>query len=181
MAGQAHVGSIAALDDFRSKLLVYLSKAQRVLDDASHDVVGTRIWLQTDRQLYWKRELRRREHALAQAEQELMSARLSEAQGAIQDRRLMVQRARRALEEAQDKLRGVKGWLGRYDSEVESELKAAQQLRQILSGDMRKAVAFLESAGETLSDYAGMSPTPLETPGTGNSGAGPDDDGEAKP
>jgi hypothetical protein len=42
-------------------------------------------------------------------------------------------------------------------------------------------VAFLESAGETLSDYAGMSPTPQETPGTGNSGAGPADDGEVKP
>lgn len=180
MAGQAHVGSIAALDDFRSKLLVYLSKAQRVLDDASQDVVGTRIWLQTERQLFWKRELRRREHVLAQAEQELMSARLSEAQGAIQDRRLGVQRARLALQEAQDKLRGVKNWLGRYDSDVESELKAAQQLRQILSSDMRKAVAFLETASETLSEYAAMSSNPIESGGVKEAGGG-DESGEAKP
>jgi hypothetical protein len=135
--------------------------------------------LQTDRQIFWKRELRRREHVLAQAEQELMSARLSGDQGAIQDRRLVVQRARLALSEAQEKLRGVKSWLGRYDSEVESELKTAQQLRQILAGDMRKAVAFLETASETLAEYAAMSSAPLDSAATKSVGEA-EEDGEAK-
>ena len=47
MPRQAHVASIEALDDFRAKLVVYLAKAGRVLDDVRQEVVGMRIWLQT--------------------------------------------------------------------------------------------------------------------------------------
>lgn len=158
MPGQAHVSSIDALEDFRAKLIVYLSKAKRVLDDVRQEIVGTRIWLQTDRQIHWKHELKKRGHRLAQAEQELLSARLSGHPSAIQDRRMAVQRARASVAEAEQSMTRVRSWLRQYDTQVESRLKAVNQLRQVLNQDMRKATAFLETAGKTLAEYASLAP-----------------------
>ena len=60
MATEAHVSSIAALDDFRAALVVYLERAGRVLYDVRGEVVSTRDWLQTDRQPHWKQLIHRR-------------------------------------------------------------------------------------------------------------------------
>jgi hypothetical protein len=158
MPGQAHVASIAALDDFRAKLVVYLSKAGRVLDDVRQEVVSTRIWLQTDRQLYWKLELKKRGHRLSRTEAELLSARLSGHPSVIQERRIAVQRARAAVAEAEQGLTRVKSWLRQYETQVESRLKAVNQLRQVFNQDMKKAAAFLETAGNTLDQYANLAP-----------------------
>lgn len=160
MSRKAHVASIAALDDFRAKLVVYRSKAGRVLDDVRQEVVSTRIWLQTDRHLHWKHELRKRGNKLAQAEQELLSARFSGHPAAIQERRLAVQRARLSVEEAERALLGVKTWLRRYETEVESHLKGVNQLRHWLTQDLGKGIQFLEAAGKTLTEYAGRSTSP---------------------
>ena len=52
MPHSAKVTSFEALDAFKASLIVYLEKAGCVLDDGSDDVVRTRIWLQSDRQLH---------------------------------------------------------------------------------------------------------------------------------
>jgi len=172
MPGQAHVASIAALDDFRAKLIVYLSKAQRVLDDVRQEIVGTRIWLQTDRQLHWKLELKKHGHKLSAAELELFSARLSGHPSVIQERRMAVQRARAAVADAEQGLTRVKSWLRQYETQVESRLKAVNQLRQVLAQDMKKAIAFLETAGNTLAEYADLAPaSPSASIGQGRSGS----------
>jgi hypothetical protein len=100
MNRQAHVTAVAELDAFRASLIVYLDKAGRVLDDVQQEVVGTRLWLQSDRQVHWKHEIRKRTKLLNQAEQELFTARLSGHPAAVQDRRRTVERAR--LERSQE-------------------------------------------------------------------------------
>ena len=168
MASEAHVASIAALDDFRAALVIYLERAGRILDDVRGEVVGTRDWLQTDRQSHWKQVIHRRGKELAQAEAELLTARLSGNPGAIQDRRLVAQRARHALEEAEAGLSRVRRWLRHYESEVEARAKVVHQVRQTLGYDMAKAVAFLQEAATILADYAALS-APAPAPGAGRS------------
>jgi hypothetical protein len=168
MPGQAHVTSIPALDDFRAKLVVYLSKAGRVLDDVRQEVVGTRIWLQTNRQLHWKSKLKKRRHQLSRAEAELLSARLSGHPSVIQERRMTVQRARAAVAEAEEAVARVKSWLRNYETQVESRLKAVNQLRQVLTQDMKKAVIFLETAGDTLAEYANLASAGASAPADHN-------------
>jgi len=169
MNQQAHVTAVPELDAFRASLLVYLNKAGRVLDDVRQEVVGTRLWLQSDRQLHWKHEIHKRAKLLAQAEQELFSARLSGHPAAIQDRRRTVDRARRAVNEAEQRLTGVKTWLRQYESQVEARLKAVTRLRQILTHDMAKAVAYLERSGDILTEYAELAPGPPNpAPGQGD-------------
>jgi hypothetical protein len=166
MSTGAKVTSIDALDAFRAALLVYVDKASRVLEDARQQMVGTRIWLQTDRQLHWKNLIRRRTAELTQAEQELLTARLSGDPGAIQDRRTIVQQAKRTLQEAEAGLSRVHHWLRHYESEVEAHAKALPQLGRFLSHDLRQAADFLERAAETLNDYAQLATTPPPPPGS---------------
>lgn len=157
MAGEAHVSSIEVLEDFRAELVVYLEAAGRILDDVRHEVVSTRNWLQTDRQDHWKRLIHRRGKELAQAEAELLTARLSGNPGAIQDRRLIVQRARQAMQEAEEGLNRVRHWLRHYEGEVESRAKVVHQVRHTIGYDMTKAVAFLRESAKILAEYAALS------------------------
>jgi len=154
----AKVTSIEALDDFKANLIVYLEKAGRLLDEISEDVVRTRIWLETDRQLHWKKLVHHRAKELAQAEQELLTARLSDMPEAIKARRLAVNKAKLALRQAEEGLARVKQWIRRYETEVESRTKVVVQLRQVLAYDMSKAAALLEGTAATLAAYAETAP-----------------------
>jgi hypothetical protein len=158
MSSTAKVKSIEALEAFRVNLLVYRDKAGRIVDEFRDEVVRTRIWLQTDRQLHWKRQVHERARDLARAEQELLTARLSGHPEVIQERRMAVHRARAALREAEDGLARVRHWLQHYETEVESPSKAVLQLRDVLANDLAKAVAFLEGAASVLADYAALAP-----------------------
>lgn len=155
MPEQARVTAIEALEAFRTRLVVYLDKAGRVLDEISDDVTRTRLWLETDRRLFWEKELRRRQRQLEQKQGELLSARLSELQAANPLLRAQVQEARRAVQEAQAKIALVKQWSRQYDNRVAPAAKEADKLREVLSHEMRKAVAWLDQATKTLDAYAG--------------------------
>ena len=158
MPQTAKVTSIEAIDAYKASLIVYLEKAGCVLDDVTDDVVRTRIWLQTDRQLYWKNQMRQRTRELAQAEQELLTARLSGMPEAIKARQMAVNKARLTLREAEERLARVKRWMRQFETQVESRAKVVMQFRHSLAHDMRKAVAFLEGAAATLAAYADMAP-----------------------
>ena len=102
-ATNARVTSIDALDDFRAKLLVYCARARRLLDDVNDDVVRTRVWLQSDRLPYWKKQVWLKQKELAIADQELMTARLSDMPEATQARRMAVNKCKAALREAEER------------------------------------------------------------------------------
>ena len=160
MAQPAKVTSIEALDAFKASLIVYLEKAGRLLDEVSEDVVRTRSWLETDRLVHWKKQVHVRTRALAQADQELLTARLSGMPEAVQTRRMAVNQAKLALREAEDGLARVRQWIRHYETQAQSHAKLVTQLRHSLAFDMSKAVAFLERAAATLAAYGEMSPPP---------------------
>lgn len=183
MQPPARITSIEALNDFKASLIVYLEKAGRILDDVSDDVVRTRVWLETDRNLHWKRQVHLREKELARAEQELLTARLSDMPEAIKARRMAVNKAKSLLAEAEHRLARVRQWLLQYETQVESRMKTVVQLRHLLVYGMGKAVAHLQASSTILAEYAGSLPprpvpssapaeAPVETRETGAT-AGP--------
>ena len=58
---------------------------------------------QHDQRTHWENETRRRARALQQAEQELLSARMTKALDNLSAQQAAVHKAKRALEEAQEK------------------------------------------------------------------------------
>ncbi len=156
MSSGAKVSSIDALESFRSSLLLYLTRSRSVLDEVTQDIVRTRIWLETDRRVHWKRQIRLSSAAAAQAEQELMTARLSGDSGAILDRRRAVAKARDAFRRAEEGRDRVRRWLLRYATDVEARAALPRRLQHMLSNEGNRAVHFLETSAAILRDYAGQ-------------------------
>ena len=156
MANQARVTSTEALDTFRAHLIIFMNKANRAVDDVNDEVRRTRVWLQHDQRVLWESEFRKREKALAQAEQELMSVRLTgNHETAMIIRQQAVNKAKRALGEAGDKLRRVKAWNQNYDGLADPIVKRLESLRQFLGNDIPKGIAYLVNAQRALDAYAG--------------------------
>src|SRR5688572_18262348 len=110
MSSRANVTSVEALELFRSNLIVYLSKARPTLEEASDDVTRVRVWLETDRRVHWEMQVRRAAQKLQDAQQAVFSADLSNLREVSAAERNAVTKAKRALDEAETKLRIVKKW-----------------------------------------------------------------------
>jgi hypothetical protein len=160
MANQAKVTSTEALELFRAALIVFLTKARRSLDDVGDEVRRSRQWLQHDQRTHWEGELRRRTKALETAQQELMSVRLAAHQAsAMQARQNAVNKAQRALHDAEDKIRKVKGWSQNFDHSADPIVKRLESVREMLDHDMPKAISYLASVQKILEAYA-QTPAP---------------------
>ena len=174
MTERAHITSVEALESFRAGLIVYLSKTRPVLEDACDDVFRTRVWLQNDQRLHWEHEVRRRAKKLEEAEQALFSARLGNLREPTMAEHAAVQRTKRALAEAEEKLKRVKRWSIEFDHRAEPLVKQLEHLRTLLASDMPKAVAHLAQMIKLLDAYMGVSPSLSEpAPPSGTSDSKP--------
>jgi len=149
----ANVTNLEALERFRSSLVLFLERANLVLDEVGEEVKRTRIWLQTEQRLKIGHETKRRERELERLEQELFSARLSDLAQKKTGIQMLVNQKRRELRDLETTLRKVTGWLRNYDSSVETEAKKVEKLRHHLDTDMVRAVSFLTEAVRQLDAY----------------------------
>lgn len=163
MSNQIRVTSIDALEAFRSALIIFLTKARRSLDDVGDDVRRTRMWLQHDQRFHWEGEVRRRHKVLGQAEQELLSAKLSGLRDSLVIQQNAVRKAKVALVEGEEKLRNVKRWNRDYDNATGPLMKRLEGLRSYLDFELPDAVAYLVQAQRTLDAYTESAP-PAEAP-----------------
>lgn len=165
MSAPAHVSSLEALETFRSRLVVYLSKARPALEEAQAETAQTRAWIEYDRRPYWENELRRRQRHLEEAQQELFSARLSSLHGPASALQMAVHRAEQAVRAAEDKVAAVRRWGRDFGNHADPLVKQLEQLHHFLVADLGRAVAELAQAITTLQAYAGIgtAPTPAAT------------------
>ena len=158
MANQVRVTSIDALESLRSGLIIFLTKARRSLDDVSDEVRRTRMWLQHDMRFHWEGEVRKRQKILGQAEQELLSAKLSGLRDNLAVQQNAVRKAKAALVEGEEKLRNVKRWNRDFESASAPMLKRLEGLRQYLDFELPDAIAYLVQAQRTLDAYTEAPP-----------------------
>ncbi len=158
MASQVRVTSIDALEALRSALIIFMTKARRALDDVADEVRRTRMWLQHDQRFHWEGQVRQRQKKLGQAEQELLSAKLSGLRDSLVIQQNAVRKAKAELEEAEGKLRAVKRWNRDYDSAADPLLKRMEGLRSYLDFELPDAIAYLVQAQRTLDAYTEAPP-----------------------
>jgi len=155
MSEKAHVTSVEALELFRASLIVYQSKARPTLDQVKNDALRLKDWLQYDREVYWKNQIRRRQKVLEEAQNALFTAKMSNPAGVPDAEQMMFRRAKRAMEEAETKLKRVRRWLRDFEHEVDPLLKRLERLQNVLSTDMPRALTSLAQMVKTLVEYAG--------------------------
>ena len=163
MPQKAHVASVDALEAFRANLILYVSKARPTLEEVSADVLRAKMWLQNDQRIHWEAQVRRRGKELEEAQQALFSARISNLREESSSEQAAYHRARRALDDAQNKLRILKNWNREFDGRVDPLVKQMEKLHTILANDLTQAVAYLGEAIKTLEAYAAI-PAPAGTP-----------------
>ncbi|HEX4645014.1 MAG TPA: hypothetical protein VH598_05340, partial [Verrucomicrobiae bacterium] len=170
MPDRANVTSVDALKSFRANLIVYQAKARPTLEEVNSEVVRVRVWLETDQRSRWEAEVRRRKKRLEEAQQAVFSANMSTLREVTVAEQLAVQKAKRALEEAEGKLKILKQWAREFESRVEPLVKQLEKLHTVLSNDIPKAVAYLAQSANTLEEYAGLTPAvaPDQNPPPGN-------------
>ena len=154
MAEQAKITSLDALERFRADLIIFMTTAHRCVDEAGDEVRRTRQWLQGEQRTHWEGQARLRKRVLDQAEADLYSARLS----GLKDRTIVqeeaVRKAKRAMAEAEDKLRVLKKWNRDFDNNADPLVKRLEGMRYFLDHDMPKALTYLVQAQKTLEAYA---------------------------
>ena len=177
MADRAQVTSFEAVNSFRADLIVFLSRARAVLEEASDDVLRTRLWVQNDQRRLWENELRVRYRKLEEARAELFNARLSQFQDSTLLQTMAVQRAERAAREAEAKLALLKKWDRELENRTDPLVKQVTQLHGFLTIDMGRAVAYLVQVVKSLEAYADVATpgisTGLTAPGNKVDIAGP--------
>ena len=164
MSEQSKVTSVEALESLRSSLIIFLSKARPALEEASQDVVRTRLWLHTDQRNCWEKQARKRSIELEEAKQELFNARLSSLQEATASQFLALRRAQRALGEAEGKLGLLKKWDRQLENDVAPLVKQLDNLQAFLSSEMPKAAAYLAESVKILEAYASVAPPTSSSP-----------------
>jgi hypothetical protein len=172
MSERAQVTSVEALEALRSDLIVYLGKARGAVEDVSSEVPRARNWLENTCSPQWERELRARKLKLEEAQNELFSARLAGKNKTVSPIVLMaVQRAERAVREAEAKLKVIKKWDRELENQAEPMIKQIDMLQGFLTGEMPGAVAYLTQIIKTLEAYAETGPGPRSQPAGGGESA----------
>src|SRR5688572_23276776 len=162
MAERAEVTAISAITDFRAALLVYISKVRPLLDDSADEVARMREWLRTTQLMYWENQVRLRTRALTEAQQALFSAELAKLRAPSTAEAQAVQKARRAVAIAEEKLRAVKRMGSSFEKEAVPRLKQIENLRTVVANELLDGVYFLERIIASLERYSEtrMAPTP---------------------
>ena len=176
MTGQAQITSVEAIESFRSKLIVFLTQARSVLDEAANELSRTRLWLQNDQRTFWEHELRLRGRRLEEAKQELFNAKLSQFQESTALHLMAVQRTQRAMQDAENHLGTLKKWDRELENRAAPLMKQTEQLQGFLGTDMARAVAYLDQALKALDAYRNVASPRTETP----TAAAPAKTGEVK-
>lgn len=163
MSDRAEVTSIDAIADFRSALLVYISKVRPLLDDSADEVFRMREWLRVTQRIHWENQVRVRTRELADAEQALFSAELAKLRPASSAEIVAVQKAKRALAAAEEKLRTLKRVAASFEKEATPRLKQVENLRSVVATELQEAAHYLDRILGALDKYVN---TPASIAGT---------------
>ncbi|MDI1310777.1 hypothetical protein [Prosthecobacter sp.] len=164
MADQARISNLDSIESFRVALIVFINKTRQTLDSMQDAVKKSRGWVQTEQPAYWNTQIRLRQKKLDMAQQELMSARMSEFVDNPTFQQMAVRKARAALEEAQAKADRTKTWGRDFDRTIDPLARKTDSLRDYLDGDLTKAVAYLVEIQKILQAYNETPATPPSSP-----------------
>jgi hypothetical protein len=163
MVESANIRSIQAIESFRSRMIIYLRRAENTVEEISDEVSRVRQWLQHDGLVYWRRQADLRKRKLEDAQQLLAAARLSAWRESTSSERIAVEKAQRDYDEAAEKLAALRSWNRHFEQRAAPLIKEIGKFSTTLSTEMPKATAYLKSVVKNLSEYAETGMHPSET------------------
>lgn len=161
----ARVTSIEVLQTTAAALQRFRGESASVLDDLGVELRRASEWIHHDRKDYWAQELRRSGEGVAQARNQLQQARIARKiaghQPSCIDEQRALDRAKRRLETAEQKVQAVKRWAFAIDRAADEFQCSRSQFATWLENDMQRAVAALDRMSQSLESYVSLA-TPTE-------------------
>jgi hypothetical protein len=131
-----------------------------VVDEIGSDVTRMKYWLENEQREFWEHQLCRRRRKLEEAEAELFNTRLSRMQDSSTAAQFNAQRARRTVQEAEEKLVRIKKWSREIETLADPLVKQVGQLQGFITTDLGKAVASLTEIIKQVEAYTQVAPPP---------------------
>ncbi len=158
MSGNARIGSVQKLQEFRSRLIIARDSIRVALNEATTDIQRIKMWISQEQKSYWQGIYRKRQEQYQLARRQLNSKKnetsmLGNRRSCIDEEKAF-QKAKFLLEEAEQKLKNIQRWSGVIDKEIYSYRGVVQPITTIAEDDMAKAAALLESMVISLEMYA---------------------------
>jgi hypothetical protein len=183
MATSANVESVDAIRDFRIHLTKFQELAGRALSDADSDINKTTRWLEGEALTYWNGQIRKRQEAVAKAEEAVRQKRLyKDASGSTQsavEEMKQLKIAKDRLNEAQEKLKAVKHWTRELLKQVTMYRGNVSRFANDVQGAVPEAIAHLGATVEQLDKYMDITATSgAEEQTVGASAGGGEREGE---
>lgn len=159
-AHSANLSSIDAVRSLRTALQQFAAEATSALTHLQIEARRPVEWIEHDRTLYWPREVQKASDAVSEARIALQRCELTidaNDRRSCYDERKTLEKAKRRLLLAEEKVRLVRKWRLQISKEVEQFEVQAAQLQRYLDSDLLRATTVLSRMAESLDAYVGMS------------------------
>ncbi|MEN8150051.1 MAG: hypothetical protein ABFS86_09520 [Planctomycetota bacterium] len=165
----ANIRSPDLLRRFRHKFVEFDETARRALVSISNDVNSVVDWLRGDQTRLWNLQLRKRHEEMKRTWREYVAARHGDrrmGKPSSVDERKAWEKAKRRKEEAEEKIRRVKGWATALEREAEKLRPPCHRLDEMLLTLTPRALMRLEHMIENLEIYLKPGGPAPDAPGT---------------
>lgn len=167
MSPSARVTSINSLPLLAAALQKFRGEAANAVDDIEGEVRRALEWIHHDRKEYWAQEARRAQEGMNQARLALQQAmtmrRIADRAPTCVDEKRALDRAKRRLQTAQQKIQAVRHWETVLDRAADDLHKCRTHFDAWLEVDISRAVAALNDMSESLVAYI-LAKAPDEPP-----------------
>jgi hypothetical protein len=169
----ANVQDPQVIRELREQLATFLRAAAAALGGRANELARMRDWLRGEQQSQWKRELVKREEAFQVARRQWLEAEAEVTnpmnsrgprRASSMEERVVMDRARRRRDEAEEKLATVRRCLIRLDQECEPLVQQCQSIDLALRDLGDKALHRLERMADRVQDYLDAATAPALAP-----------------
>ncbi len=169
MALPIDVSSVEVLQEVREALLLFGDDAKNALGATEMEIRRCIDWLTNDQRIHWQNEIKKRKEKLSEAKAELSRKQLSSMTENAQDseQREKVREAKHRLEEAEDKLETVRGWIPELQRAVMEYDGVARGFGDMLEFDLLRSVEMMERMIIAIEEYTALQ-APQTNPGGGS-------------
>ena len=186
-ARSANITSIEAIRTFATALIAFEDGAEDAAVQLELEARRPVAWID-ELSAYWPKEVRKASDSLSEARISLEKCELTisgEDRKSCYDERKALEKAKRRLRTAEEKVQAVRRWKVQISKEVEEFQVQIAKLRQFLESDLVRSITSLKRMNEALEQYvqrtvgtsAGspstQDPHPNPLPGGERTGAAP--------
>jgi hypothetical protein len=169
MSGSAKVESIDAIKALRRTLFKFAEAANVALSDAESDLTRTHMWIETEMVTHWTGQIRKRAELVSRCEEAVRMKKLfvdsAGRRSSAIDEIKALEKAKRALEVAHQKLANCKSWKRKLEKEIQTYRGTVQRFATTVQADLPVVAAKLNNAIIQLERYVSMG-VPIEQTST---------------